>query len=96
MITLSWSAANCLASTAVLILPNTSDKYAILWSQVKESSVATIWIVLRRATESALRISLSSSAADGSLKKRLSIDKLVVAMFDRAVLIALETAWLAE
>lgn len=36
--------------------------------------MATVWMVLRMATESALRIKASISADDGSLTKRLSTD----------------------
>lgn len=48
--------------------------------------MATVWIVLRRATESALRMRVSIWASEGNLTKMLSIDTFDVAVFKIALL----------
>lgn len=46
----------------------------------------TAWMVFKIATESALKIRLSSSADDGSLEKRLSIDLVEAEVLAKALL----------
>ena len=45
-----------------------------MWEQGIESSLATVWMVLRMATESALRTNSSNSLDEGSLENKLLID----------------------
>ena len=88
IITLSWSAANCFFSTALRILPRIYWRYEIFWSQVRESSVATVWIAFNIPTESAFKINRSSSWIEGNLKNKLSIDLSTVPIVPLAPLIA--------
>lgn len=53
-------------------------------------------MVFRMATESALRISSSSSSDEGNLRKRLSIDRVGVVIVYWASLMAPNSAFLAS